>query len=179
MAYAVKLFLDQELSAQISGLWDGLKLEGISSHMSDSGYQPHITILGARDVDANRARETLVEILRPPSEFALECPAVSVFPGSTSTVFVSVTLTESLRKLHETIHLGAHDWAQDLAPYYKPGSWVPHITVGCQLNSKEVCLTVQKVLNECFPLKGRAISIALVQIPGGKKEFEIELQNAS
>ena len=130
MSYAVTLRLDAGAAAHVRRLLAVLAAEGIAEEELRLDYAPHVTLAvypddGRIDV-LRRTVETLAGQWQAVTvEFAL----LGVFPGVDSVLWVGPVVTaELLRRQAELVAVlpAAH-------PHYRPGSWVPHVTLAQQL----------------------------------------------
>jgi 2'-5' RNA ligase len=121
MPYAVTLLLDAGSAAQVRRLQAVLETEDLID------YAPHVTLAvypDDRDVeDMRRVLETLVAQL---PALAVRFAALGLFPGPDTVLWVAPVVTEELLRRHADLVAvlpAGH-------PHYRPGSWVPHVTLG-------------------------------------------------
>lgn len=90
----------------------------------------------------------------------IEISGLGTFQGESPVIFAAVTLTEELRLLHASVHKAFPEFPS--RPYYEPGAWVPHITLGvCETNSAAESMSSR--LLPCT-LRGKYTSSALLQV---------------
>jgi len=176
MAYAIKLFFDKKRSKIVSGFWEKIKTQGVSSHMAESGYRPHITLLGMESTTFEECKLGLSELCSRYSQIPLRAEAIGVFPNEPSTVYLSITLSELLYEFHHALHQSSQRWANNHSEYYLPGSWTPHLTLACRLSQEEVIPVVKETYHLKLPISLLATSLALVAIPSAEVQFEAPLQ---
>ncbi len=118
MPYAITLCLDDP--APIQAMLDLLAAEGIADDVLRLGYHPHVT-LGLYPDDAEEsALQARLGALRGPA-VELVVPALGVFPGAPSVLYAAPCPSAALLALHAA--------CASLHPHYRPGSWMPHITL--------------------------------------------------
>jgi len=88
-------------------------------------------------------------------------------------IFASVTLTEELRLLHASVHNAFPRFRS--RPYYDPGAWVPHITLGMCENYRSAESAFSKLLPHSLRGKYKGSALLLVSLPVVSIERRYEL----
>jgi 2'-5' RNA ligase len=123
MPYAVTLRLDEAAAAHLCRLQAALAADDLID------YAPHLTLAVYPDDssidDEPRAVERLVARWPP---VAVEFAALGLFPGA-SVLWVAPVVTAELLRRHAEL-LAALPTTH---PLYRPGAWVPHVTLAQDL----------------------------------------------
>lgn len=129
MPLAVTLRLDDAAAAPISAMWRALAESGLDDDCLRLGYPPHVTL-------AVWSEEAPADILAVVAErfgeawgalpFALA--GFGVFPSAAVVIWAAPVVTEAL--LTRQAALVAAVPGTPCHPHYRPGHWVPHVTLG-------------------------------------------------
>jgi len=137
MPYAVTLLLDPDCTARIRGLWQALARERLSDSAVSLNYDPHVT-LAIHDDTADPA--VLSDGARSAASgwnaLPVTCAALAVFPATPSTLWIAPTVTTELLRAHA--ELCAALPSTSLHAHYRPGTWMPHITLADDLGAGSI-----------------------------------------
>lgn len=137
MPYAVTLRLDAEPAAAVEAVWSALGERGVSNSMRRLAYPPHVTLIVCDDaVDASALTDAVRRLVPEWRSLTLACPALAVFSDQPATLFVIATPTEALLRMQASL-CGVVP-ADRLHPHYRPGTWLPHITVADDLPAARI-----------------------------------------
>ena len=131
MPFAVTLRLDPSAGARVSKLWDGLADAGLSD-LRTLAYAPHITLAvlseGAPDLAGQVAT-----VAAGWNRLAVRFAGFGVFPGPPAVLWLAPVPDASLlacqRALCDRLP------GKQLHPHYRPGAWVPHVTLAEDLTA--------------------------------------------
>ena len=129
MPLAVTLRLDDAAAGPIAAMWRALAEAGVDDGCLRLGYPPHVTMAIWPD-------EAPVESLAAAAErFGAEWDALplalagfGVFPGAPAVLWAAPVVTETL--LARQAALVAAVGESHCHEHYRPGRWVPHVTLG-------------------------------------------------
>jgi 2'-5' RNA ligase len=82
-------------------------------------------------------------------------------------LFLSPIVDKRLLEFHETVHGYCEDSSDEVGLLYKPGQWVPHITLATKYSREQVARAVEG-LALSLPREVRVSSLALVEYPALK-----------
>jgi len=130
MHHAVELLFDDGAEAAVLKLWRGLRDAGLGATLLDLGVRPHIS-LGVYDRPVlTEARELLKAFSASETPVEFRFSSVGSFPGDEGVAFLAPVITRDLLGLHSRYHDHFAHLRNAVRPYYLPGAWVPHCTVG-------------------------------------------------
>lgn len=160
MPYAISLRLDDAAAARVVGMWRALADAGLDDTLLRLGAAPHITLAVLDDASPlARLQDAFAFLSREAEPLTLACRAFSVFPGARAALVLAPTATEALLRLHarllqrlDGLTPGAH---------YRPGCWIPHITLAWAVSDPAACLRV--LAGEAMPVQGRLVAAELVR----------------
>jgi 2'-5' RNA ligase len=154
MGLAVELLFDGESERAVGRVWDAVRAVSGSSLLFDLRARPHVS-LAVYPEGVRGPLERAVQGLRaPPLPFVLS--SAGTFPGDEGVAFLAPAVDDALLRLHREWHA----LAPGGLPYYAPGAWVPHCTVGFRLAKVAPALAAAR---EALPIRGRFESIALIE----------------
>ncbi len=165
--HAVELLLDTAAEAAVRRVWERLCDEGLSSTMLDLGARPHVTLAVYNGLDPAAFHEPARAFFASQTPVPVSFASVGSFPGTMNVAFLAPVVTRGLLDMHEQFHHGfrAHDGAA--WPYYRPGAWVPHATIGIHLEEIAVPYALDIARGTGLPIEGRIESAALVSFEAG------------
>ena len=132
MPYAITLGLDAEAASLVVAMWRQLAARGLSDDAIRLGYRPHVTMaVFADDADPDRllaaARDRATEWRALPIKLA----SLGLFPGTPAVLFLAPVATTGLLAIHKELLTALA--GQPVDPHYRPGHWVPHVTLAKDL----------------------------------------------
>lgn len=128
MPHAVTLPLDAAAAERIRCLWRALAGQAGSDDALRLGYPPHLTLAVLPDEAPVAAIEAAVSrAVEGWTALSTVLAGFGVFPGTPAVVWAAPVVTEALLARHAALcaavaPLGLH-------PHYRPGQWVPHVTL--------------------------------------------------
>jgi 2'-5' RNA ligase len=133
MGFAVELQIDEvnatpivELSNAIYAQCGGESLTGIGGH-------PHISLATFTQLEPERLESALVAFAATTPPLPVTLASVGVFPSTQGIVYLAPVVTPQLLAVHARFHELLDQLGLQCHPYYRPGNWMPHCTVGLEL----------------------------------------------
>jgi 2'-5' RNA ligase len=132
MPYAITLMLDASAARSVVAMWKTLAARGISADAIQLGYPPHLSLAVFSDLaDPARLLDAARESAARWNRFPVHLTSLDIFPGSPAVIFLAPIRTKALLEAHTEL-LARLD-GQPADPYYRSGSWVPHVTLASDL----------------------------------------------
>jgi 2'-5' RNA ligase len=167
MALAVCLLLDPPADATVRRLWARLEEAGVPSLASHTHgrHVPHLTLaaLHSWDLDAVLAASAGLPA-QPPLRLRLD--ALGVFRRSRC--WLAPALSLDLAPRQEAVVEAVTATGAELHRHYRPGDWVPHVTLAPRLRLQHLP-TVAGLVNDVLPVAGTASRAALVDTSTGRQ----------
>ena len=154
---------DAESDAALRGVWREAAAASGSNTMLELDYPPHLTFFMADllDFDSRKpAVDALAEVTAP---LEIDIPSLGAFPGNFGVVYLAPIVNQPLLALHEQFYRTAERHCADLAQHYRPGMWIPHITVGFNLAPEAAGTTVTALARAALPRKARITGLTFGQ----------------
>jgi 2'-5' RNA ligase len=160
MPFAITLRLDQISAVPIEAMWRRLAAEGIDADRDQLGYAPHITLaIYPDDAPVSRLRSALDDACRNWEALPVRLSALGAFPGDGTVLWAVPVVTAELLARHQAIQAALPDL--DVDPHYRPGAWVPHVTLSGALAHPEPALAA--LMTDWKPITGFLDRVDLVR----------------
>lgn len=177
MVRSLDLPFDDETDAVVRILWGRLEETGVSTLASYTHrrHRPHVSLLVAEEIGLDAAAEILAGIGIERGVVRLELTGPAFFPGDESILYLAVTPTSELLRLHAAVFEAIGPVVQGAWEHYRPGSWVPHSTLSMAVPMRAVGDAVTTCLSTSLPIVASATSIDCFDARTGKATRLIEL----
>ena len=175
MPFAIELLFDAKTDKSVRRLGNLLEKKGISTILSAHGASPHVTLAVFEKFDRKRMLPLLDRLAGRFRPIPLALSSLGNFPGSERALFLAPVVTPNLLKLHELLHLSLKGLIQGVLPYYLPGRWVPHCTLGMGLSRKDLTRAFEILQKIPYDQKGVYKRLALAEYPPIKEIYAVPL----
>lgn len=168
MADALELFFDADTESAVRAMWAGLEARGVRSMASASHarHRPHVSLLIAERLPAGVARRALIPLANT-TDLVLRLGSVAVFPGRAGVVYLGVTPTLRLLRLHREVHAHLAGAGVEAWRHYLPDAWVPHCTLAQGLPDEQVTTAVRAV-KRLRPIDAAVVSVGITDTDTGR-----------
>ena len=128
MALAVCLLFDGRSERLVRDLWSRLEAHGVRTLETHTHrrHRPHLSYAVLRDWDLDCVRDA-VSALPDEGPFLVEGHGSVLFPRGRVALAVSIPAAAAARQ--ERVARALEDAGADLHVHYRPGHWVPHVSV--------------------------------------------------
>jgi 2'-5' RNA ligase len=160
MRIAVTLCFDPACAVLLEGMWRTLAEQNIDSDRHQLGYAPHITLAIYPDETlADQVGAALERIAPAWQALPIALAGLGIFPGATSILWAAPVVTTELLNRHMDLQAALPGFPVD--PHYRPGSWVPHVTLSGALPDAGQALAV--LTSRWRPVSGFLSRLELVR----------------
>ena len=159
MPFGAALTFDAETDVAVRGLWQAQADAGLAGLMPGSGYPPHMTLLLAEDGDIDGMRAALALLAREMPPLLVSFLAIGVFPAEYGVVFLAPVANRELLDAHAAIWAAVHPHLANLYDHYRPGVWVPHVTLAYRLPPEQIGPAASFLAHSAWPRAGQVTSI--------------------
>jgi 2'-5' RNA ligase len=168
VALSVCLLLDGVADRAVRRLWGRLEEAGVATLLSHTHgrHLPHLTLASLTSYDLEDVRAALTA-LAAAEPLATRFEALGMFRRSRCWLAPTVT-TGLLVRQEAAVHAVRGAGAQ-VHPAYRPGDWLPHLTLVPRLRLRELAVLAERV-NEILPLPATLERAALVHTGTGEVE---------
>ncbi|QWW69740.1 2'-5' RNA ligase family protein [Rhizobium sp. WYJ-E13] len=163
MPFAVYLELDPYSTAELQPIVE--HVERISPNARTPrrlNIEPHISLAVYDGLDPEplfRALDRFSDGMRAP---VVRLSSVGLFPGPAPVLFAAPVVSAELLALHRDFHAAVDSAGAACWPYYLPGNWVPHVTLGEQLTPEEAGAAISGAMGLWQPMSASLHRISLV-----------------
>lgn len=120
--------LDETHTERVKAIWQQLETECGLTAIYETPF-PHFSFHIAERYNLkglDQQISTVIDSIRP---FTIRTTGISMFTGQSPVVFLPVVATQELLSIHKLLWEHTTTTSERLSHYYRPGSWVPHITL--------------------------------------------------
>lgn len=162
MGFSVELYFDKAGEKAVRDLWQKISDADISSLLLDLNGRPHLSMAVYHE---NADGEAMLKALKGfrLKGFKVRLVTAGLFCSNEGAVFVAPKVTRELLDAHEALHRRLKRFQKSEWEAYRPENWIPHCTMGNELDTAQIMETI-KLLKERFrPLEVRLNEIGLVR----------------
>jgi 2'-5' RNA ligase len=167
MALAVCLLLDPPADDVVRRLWSRMEAAGLPSLQSHTHghHVPHLTYAALRTWDLAQMVARLDDLPeQPPMRIRLD--GLGIFRRSRC--WLAPALTPDLAPRQRAVVDAVTKAGADLHKHYRPGDWIPHVTLAPRLHLRDLPVVAQLV-SDVLPVTATASSAALVDTSSGER----------
>jgi len=178
MPIAVELTFDGQTADYIKRLWSLIDKQNLHSHHPDFSSAPHIT-LAVYDNSTEGVLHTLArQFAAQQGPYGLSFSSLGIFKGRESTLFLAPRVDEALLYIHRLWHAVAKDVPLPQFSRYSHDQWEPHVTLGIDLNTKQLVRAYQAIADHSLPEYGTLTELRLVKFSPAKVLLDVPLGEA-
>ena len=160
--YLVSLYFDDKTSKEINRYMGLIARKSGNVFMEDNNVPPHITVASIETLEEKLLIEKINTLKKGISPGSVDF--VSVGQLLPSVIYLVPVLNKYLFDIEEEIFNSLRD-INDIrfSKYYKPYSWLPHVTVGKNLDKEQMKKAFEVMLNNFVPFNGQVVEIGLAK----------------
>jgi 2'-5' RNA ligase len=167
MALAICLLLDPPADDAIRRLWARMEDAGVPSLQSHTHgrHVPHLTYAALRSWDLGAVSASLDALPeQPPMRILLD--GLGMFRRSRC--WLAPALTPDLGPRQQAVARAVTATGADLHKHYRPGEWVPHVTLAPRLHLRDLQV-VARLVNDVLPVTATASVAKLIDTSTGDR----------
>jgi 2'-5' RNA ligase len=162
MPYAITLRLDSPSALAIETMWHILDEAGFDAKGPRIAYPPHVTLAIFPDDTPEEPLVACVEWCSAEwTALPFNLSGFGVFPGPSPILWAAPVVTAALLARHAEVHAALP--GLDADAHYRPGAWVPHITLTTTANDPGAAIFA--LLSSWQPVSGLLDRLDLVRFP--------------
>lgn len=163
MPYAAELELDaQAARAAIEAMQHLERTSGLETPRA-LGVPPHLSLAVWETVEPAALRPRLDAIARELTPPVLRLNSLGLFGGASAVLFLAPVPSVELLDYHAAFHRAFADLDAQCWPYYRPGRWVPHVTLAAGLDGAAVGAAAAAVAPTWSPIQAPAVALGLIR----------------
>ena len=166
MALAICLLFDARSDRLVRELWSRLETAGVRTLATHTHghHQPHLSYAVLRTWDRSRVEAALAR-LSDAGAFSMSIHGMLAFPRGRAAL--APAISADLARRQEEVVSAVVATGAELHRNYRPGGWVPHVSVATQAQGVQLA-TVAKAVADVLPLIVRVDHAALVDSSTGE-----------
>ena len=167
MSLAVCLLIDDPADAAIRELWRRLEEAGIPSLATHTHgrHVPHLTLAALRTYHVPDVQQALAA-LPTAAPHVLHLDALGAFRRSRC--WLAPAASADLVVRQEAVVAAAAGTGAELHRHYRPGVWVPHLTLAPRLHTADLP-TLARIVYDVLPLTAPVTGAALIETSTGAR----------
>ncbi|KAA1427170.1 2'-5' RNA ligase family protein [Nocardioides antri] len=167
MALAVCLLFDTRTDRLVRQLWTRLEDMGVGTLASHTHgrHLPHLSYAVLREWDLERVQDALAA-LADGGPVTASCQGAVLFPRGRVALAPAVDAAVLARQ--ERVVAALERTGADLHRHYRPGHWLPHVSVATRATAEQLALTATAI-TDVLPLEVYADRAALVDSATGRR----------
>jgi 2'-5' RNA ligase len=134
MPFAITLKAANDTASPIRTLWEQVSRFEDQPSMRALNYPPHITLAVYEHIDGDRLHSALTNAFAGMPALRLAFDGIRHFDGVPLVLWAEPSSSAHLARAHATIHAEIDPALCQL--HYRPGTWVPHCTLGMRVSEK-------------------------------------------
>lgn len=166
MSSCLILTFEEDANNTVLQAWSALSEAGLSNSMQEGPSPPHITLARGDVSDREGLKSALTSFKAENLPVPVCLSSIAAFWTEESAVlFLGITPTQRLLKLHVSIHKLFNKYAVNLWDEYRVDKWVPHCTLAHSLPPNclppaiaVVCWSIQ------LPISTKGTSLDIIRI---------------
>lgn len=128
MPVAININADNASARPIRALWDEVGRLEQSPSLAGLNYPPHLTLAIYDQFDEAEAAAALTSVFSAEPAFQLRFSAIRWFENDPLVLWAAPEASDRLMQVHAALHAILNPGL--CRPYYRPGIWVPHCSLG-------------------------------------------------
>jgi 2'-5' RNA ligase len=147
----IVLWPDEGAEATITRIWVDLAERHIPTLATEGHrrHRPHLSLVVAAELPSDAALRAVGRV--PEHRLPFSAESVGIFPNGT--LFLACVMSQGLLDEQRRVHRAVETLTVDPWPYYEPGRWTPHVTIGNGLTPPDMAVSLA-LLTPRLPITG-------------------------
>ena len=175
MAFAVDLSLAAPAAAALDALCDRLEEDSGIDTYRRLGNAPHISLAVYDKIEPEAFGDTAAAFASRIKALSIRLNAIGAFCHEKSVLFAAPVVMRPLLELHEDFHRAFAAFNVSCWDYYRPGNWVPHVTLAVNLTPAALAQAMKKLAPLWRERDALLDRMRLISFPPFRLLFEHEL----
>lgn len=163
MPYAAELELDAQAARVAIEAMQRLERKSGLETPHALGVPPHLSLAVWETAEPGALRPRLDAIARELAPPLLRLNSLGLFGGASAVLFLAPVPSVELLDFHAAFHRAFADLDAQCWPYYRPGRWVPHVTLAAGLDASAIGAAAAAVAPAWSPIEAHAVALGLIR----------------
>lgn len=160
--YLISLYFDKTTNKRIQEYMNQVARKTGNHFMCDGNVPPHITISAFESRSDEDAIQTFSSATKELKSDSIHFVSTGQF--FPHVIFITPVLSDYLHQMSEQIYTSLiQNNDITISPYYRPFSWMPHVTIGKTLTKEEMLTAFQTLQHQFGPFNGKIEQIGLAK----------------
>ena len=160
--YLISIYFDEKTDKQIRKLIAQVAENTGNTFMQDNNVPPHITVAAIETRDENVAIEALEKCVQKLEQGKLRFISNGAF--FPQVLYIEPVLNEYLHGLACEVNAAVKDLPETIvSPYYRPFSWLPHVTLAKQLSEEQMRMAFETMQKRFVSFEGTVTKIGIAK----------------
>jgi 2'-5' RNA ligase len=163
MPFTVQLDLHAAGASEIAKLSERLERIPNLETVPRIGDVHHISLAVYEDLSVDRFLPDLAKFAAGVRPIVVQLANLGIFSGIRSVLFLGPVVTEELLALHRNFHDAFASFAGSCWEHYRPGLWVPHVTLALNAEIAALQKAIAEVAEHWTPASMQLDAIRLIR----------------
>lgn len=160
--YLISVYFDEKTDRQIRKLMAEIAEKTGNTFMQDNHVPPHITVAAIETRNEDEAIVELEECVQQLKVGKLRFISTGAF--FPQVLYLEPVLNEYLHDLACAVNAAVKDLSETIvSPYYRPFSWLPHVTLAKQLSEEQMLLAFETMQKRFVSFEGTVTRIGIAK----------------
>ena len=173
--YLISLYFDEKTNSRIQYYINQVAKKTGNYFMNEGKVPPHITVSAFEAKSDEIALQTFSSAVSEIQSNNIQFVSTGQF--FPNVIFVMPVLNEYLHSMSDKIYSSLIQNKEiSVSPYYRPFSWMPHVTIGKTLTKEEMLIAFQTLQHQFGPFSGMIQQIGLAKTKPYQDLIRIDLK---
>ena len=160
--YLVSIYFDEKTEQNMRSFINQVAKVTGNTFMLDGNIPPHITLLGFQGKDETEIIRLLDEGIKDIESDSIYFGSVGEFKGQV--IYLQPILSEYLHQLSQKVyHIYKDKEDISFSPFYKPFSWIPHMSIGKHLEEGQLMEAFRYLVKNFVPMEAQVTRIGIAK----------------
>ncbi len=165
--HALVALLDEDHTARVKEIWSLLEVHCGLRAINATPF-PHFSFHIAQRYSLDDIDGRLHNLSETITPFSVRTTGLSIFTGPEPVVFVPLVASQNLLSVHQLLWDQTSGYGEHLSNHYRPGHWVPHITLANKdVNVENIACVAEHLVPRSFVWEIKISQLAVVCQTGG------------
>jgi 2'-5' RNA ligase len=146
--YGIVAFLDSEYEKYVVKLWRKLQTECDVKFVAQHIPYPHFSLVVADGLEVDDVDMLLRKMATDQPPVPVDTAGIGIFTRPATVIYIPILVNRKLTQLHERVWKIVEPFSSEPVPYYRPDSWLPHITLAQGDIEEESLMDALRVLRD-------------------------------
>lgn len=160
--YLISVYFDEKTEQSMQSYINQVAKVTGNTFMLDGKIPPHITLLGLQGQNDDEIINAMDRCIGSMEKGDICFSAIGEFKGQV--ICAQPILNEYLHNLSQKVY-SVYESVEGISfsPFYKPFSWIPHMSIGKHLNDKQMVEAFEYLIKKFAPIEAQVVRIGIAK----------------